>query len=442
MVYTAPSGKEIRNRPGSITDKIAHEFSEIKDELDALTLGDISLNSGEVLVGNASNEATAVTPSGDVTITNAGVTAIGAKKVKAANLYSEAAGKILVTQAGNAIAEKTLSGAISMDADGVVTLEDSGLAPSKISLTDTYIIVGDGSDEGAAVAMSGDATIARTGAVTIGAKKVTAAKVSLAEGKVLIGGADGAAAEQTLSGDVTVSNAGVTAIGAKKVGKAMLVSEAADVAGNIFVSTGTESGIDEVAVSGDATLGGDGALTIAAKKVTAAKMASATEADGGKIFVTSGAAYGVDEVAVSGDITLAADGEMLVADSVLEGSNVANVASDNAVGGIPVIFEIAVEDASANNDITMTHRVKVIDFWFVGGGTPGSVSDKIQLMNGVNAITAQLSKTTDGGCIVRATAFDGDYTTIAAGGTLRVATTKDTNVAGTAYVMAIRVATP
>lgn len=40
-----------------------------------------SLVNGNIFVGNASNIATGVTPSGDVTITNAGVTAIGANKV-------------------------------------------------------------------------------------------------------------------------------------------------------------------------------------------------------------------------------------------------------------------------------------------------------------------------------------------------------------------------
>ena len=440
MVYTAPSGVELRRQRGSLTDKIATELDDIATELAAVELGDIALNSGEILVGNESNEAAAVTPSGDVTITNAGVTAIGAKKVKVANLYSAAAGKVLVTQAANAVAEKTISGAVSMDADGVVTLEDSGINPSKLSLTDTYIIVGDGSNEGAGVAVSGDATLARTGALTIGAKKVTAAKTAIAQNKIFIGQSGGAAAEYALTGDVTMTDAGVTAVGAKKVGKANLISEAADVAGNIFVSTGTESGIDEVAVSGDATLAANGALSIANKKVGKAHLVSESEAVAGQIFVSAGSAYGIDEVAVSGDATLAANGALTIADSVLEGSNVANVAPDNVVGGIPVIFEIAVEDGTANNDITSTHRIKVIDFWFVGGDTQGSTSDTVQLLNGVNAITEAVAKTTDAGCLVRATSFDNDYTTIAAAGTIRVAAVKDTNVAGTAYVMAIRVA--
>lgn len=45
-----------------------------------------SLLDGRIWVGNGSNVATAVTPSGDVTITNAGVTAIGANKVVTAKV--------------------------------------------------------------------------------------------------------------------------------------------------------------------------------------------------------------------------------------------------------------------------------------------------------------------------------------------------------------------
>lgn len=102
MVYTAPSGTELRRKRGSLTDKIATELGLIDTELEGIELGDITLASGEMLVGSALGAATAVTPSGDVTITNEGVTAIGAKKVTVAKMYSAAPAKLLVTQASNA----------------------------------------------------------------------------------------------------------------------------------------------------------------------------------------------------------------------------------------------------------------------------------------------------------------------------------------------------
>lgn len=47
-----------------------------------------TLASGKILLGDSSNEAAAVTPTGDVTINNSGVTAIGAGKVLSAMISS------------------------------------------------------------------------------------------------------------------------------------------------------------------------------------------------------------------------------------------------------------------------------------------------------------------------------------------------------------------
>jgi len=249
MTYTAPNARAFARKQGSLAEKITSELSSIDAEMEALSGAGVSLNSGEILVGNAADAATAVTPSGDVTVSN-------------------------------------------------------------------------------------------TGVLTIGAKKVTAAKTALAEGKVFIGASGGAAAEQTLSGDAT----------------------------------------------------------------------------------------------------LAANGALTIADSVLDGSNVANTSPDNVIGAIPVLYRIAVEDASANNDITSTHKFLVTDFWFVGGATPGVAEDTVQLLNGTNAISEAVAKTTDANCLVRATQLDQSKGMVAAGGTIRITSVKNTNVAGTAYVMGIRVA--
>ncbi|RVU26897.1 hypothetical protein EOJ36_02565 [Sandaracinomonas limnophila] len=62
----------------------------IKDYVDA---GDAAINTladGKIYLGNASNVATEVTPSGDVTMTNAGVTAIGSGKVLTSMLAADA----------------------------------------------------------------------------------------------------------------------------------------------------------------------------------------------------------------------------------------------------------------------------------------------------------------------------------------------------------------
>lgn len=85
------------------------------------TVGTVLTNS-HVLVGNASNVATDVAMSGDITISNAGVTAIGSAKVLLANLAAgitpshvvKYAGKI--TWSGNGVSKAaTIAGVVSTD---------------------------------------------------------------------------------------------------------------------------------------------------------------------------------------------------------------------------------------------------------------------------------------------------------------------------------------
>jgi hypothetical protein len=64
------------------TSKIVFpDGSEQDTALETAELTDLALEDGKVLVGGADDVADAVTPSGDVTISNTGVTAIGAGKV-------------------------------------------------------------------------------------------------------------------------------------------------------------------------------------------------------------------------------------------------------------------------------------------------------------------------------------------------------------------------
>ncbi len=103
-----------------------------------------ALTSGNILVGNASNVATSVAMSGDVTISNAGVTAIG-------------------------------SGVI-VDAD---VNTSAGIAFSKLaSLTSGNILVGNGSNVATSVAMSGDITISNAGVTAIGSGVIVNADIN------------------------------------------------------------------------------------------------------------------------------------------------------------------------------------------------------------------------------------------------------------------------
>ncbi len=97
-------------------------LNELQGDIDGIT----TLADGKIYVGNASNVATEVTPSGDVTITNAGVTAIAAGVIVNADINGSAA---------IAYSKLSLTG-------GIVNADISGsaaIAYSKLNLTGTIV---------------------------------------------------------------------------------------------------------------------------------------------------------------------------------------------------------------------------------------------------------------------------------------------------------------
>ena len=105
----------------------------------------------QILIGDGT-DLTSVAVTGDITISNTGVTTIGADTVANTMLENISQGSIKVGGA----------------ADAPTDLDAS---------TDKYILVGDGTDI-TSVAVSGDVTISNLGAVTIEAEAVTLAKMA------------------------------------------------------------------------------------------------------------------------------------------------------------------------------------------------------------------------------------------------------------------------
>ena len=131
--------------------------------------------------------------------------------------------------------------------------------------------------------------------------------------------------------------------------------------------------------------------------------------------------------------------------AVLNGTEVATIADSNVIGGIPILFRIPIAGGAAGNvDVTMTHKVRIIDAWAVHTGGAGEVTDTIQVLNGSNAITDAMDWSGADKAVVRAGEIDDAQHEIAAAGTLRVTTTDfdagDDVGAGMVYVLAIRVA--
>ncbi len=127
----------------------------------------------------------------------------------------------------------------------------------------------------------------------------------------------------------------------------------------------------------------------------------------------------------------------------LDGTPVKNVANANVIGGIPVVHRIdTAGGATANTDVTLTHKTRVLDAWVVLRGT-GTASDTVQITDGTNAITDAMAVSGADTSVVRAGTIDDAYHEVAAAGTLRVTETDgggNDSPACSVYVLGVRVA--
>ncbi len=103
--------------------EVDSRFDTIEDRATALeaSVAGGTLASAKLLVGSAGNVATARTITGDVTIGNTGVTAIGAGKVLE-SMVTVANGKFLIGNASNVAVANTLSGDVTSTNTGVMAI--------------------------------------------------------------------------------------------------------------------------------------------------------------------------------------------------------------------------------------------------------------------------------------------------------------------------------
>ena len=126
--------------------------------------------------------------------------------------------------------------------------------------------------------------------------------------------------------------------------------------------------------------------------------------------------------------------------AILDGTYAKVIADDNVIGGTPVVHVVQMAaGALADNDITLTHKTRVIDAWLILGGA-GVATTTLQVKNAANAITDAMAASGSDKDLVRAAVIDEAYHEIAAGGTLRVTSaTGATQPKATLYVLGIRV---
>jgi hypothetical protein len=370
---------------------------------DAVGLDELAnITDGSILIGGASNAPTEVAVTGDVTITNAGVTSIGAQKVVNSMLADDAVGldelanitdgSILIGGASNAPTEVAVTGDVTITNAGVTSIGaqkvvNSMLADDAVGLdelaniTDGSILIGGASNAPTEVAVTGDVTITNAGVTSIGAQKVVNSMLAddavgldelanITDGSILIGGASNAPTEVAVTGDVTITNAGVTSIGAQKVVNSMLADDAvgldelANITDGSILIGGASNAPTEVAVTGDVTITNAGVTSIGAQKVVNSMLADdavgldelANIAEGsiltgdssnnpllldandtGKILVGTG--NGLASVAISGDFELESNGTVTIANNSVTNAKIANATIDLAAkvtGVLPI----------------------------------------------------------------------------------------------------------
>jgi hypothetical protein len=372
-----------------------------------------TLNSGNILVGNATNVATAVTMSGDATISNSGALTIANNAITSAKIFDGTIVDADISGVSNAKvsglgALATLSSVASAQiTDGSIVAADlnamsatngqvlkfngTAWAPAadagvSTTLNSGNILVGSATNVATAVTMSGDATISNSGALTISNNAITSAEITDAS----IVAADLNTMSAT-NGQVLKFN-GTTWAPAADAGVSTTLNS-----GNILVGSATNVAT-AVSMSGDATISNIGALTIANNAITSAEITDASivaadlnamSATNGQVLKFNGTVWA--PAADAGVSTTLNSGNILV-------GNATNVATAATMSGDATISNTGALTI-ANNAIT---SAKIFDGTIVDADISGVSNTKVSGLGALATLSSVGSAQITDGSIVAA----------------------------------------
>jgi len=160
---------------------------------------------------------------------------------------------------------------------------------------------------------------------------------------------------------------------------------------------------------------------------------------------SSGVPVGVATAAAanpSATVSVKLEPNLAAVAATVNDSYLADVAESDVIGGVPVVFMVPIAaGALGNTDITVTHKIRVLDAYLILRGA-GVSTTTLQVFKGATgAITDAMAASGSDTALVRAAVINDAYYEIAAGGTLRVTSaTGATQPDALVVVTAVRVA--